>query len=204
MKPDAAAARAALAHLAPEEEKRERSTKKRSSTSTKTRSSTKKRPRLPKPLPDMSPADVASLLEVVASESPGLLPSVVHTLASSSARPSVLTVCRYFRVSDPADLPDLARDLARDLTRLERRWRPETLEAPNFEGLTAFADRRAIRWAEVVQKKRPPGAVRTERLLRAAAESARARRELEEFLSEKSTSAGTAGALAMIRWRRRR
>ncbi len=147
--------------------------------------------------------DIASLLEVLAAEYPALLPSVVEFLANSAARPGVLAFCKVLKVKDPASLPAVCAGLAHDLNRLEKRWRNLQAELGgdiNLEGLAAFAERRAIRWAEVNggSTKRSSGAVRVERLLSEAVQHARARAEIRAFLDEKPSPDGAAGARATI------
>ncbi len=135
-----------------------------------------------------TPGDVLSVLEVLASEHPEVVPPVVTTLASRPARSALLELCPLFQVKAPEELAIAAVTMARQLDRLELhpRW-TEPREVLGDTGasaaaLDAFAKQRADRWRINRGRIRPPQLVRMDRLLRNAASLERARALVDGFL----------------------
>ncbi len=129
--------------------------------------------------------EVASLLEIVASERPELLVPLCETLRSGPAFQIVLDLARDWHV-EPAELAAVASRAARQLGRLEMRrgqWRHPSLvvDSPNVRALSHFA---------YARRGRVSGRVRSRRLnvlaikLRRIAETEHHRRQLDSFLRE--------------------
>ncbi len=139
--------------------------------------------------PVATPLDVLSVLEVLASEHPELVPMVVAMLARSEARSALVELVPVFRVKGPEEIAGAAVTVARQLDRLERqaRWtEPRDVlsdTAASASVLDAFAKRRADRWRSIRGGIRPPQLRRMDRLLRKAAGLERARELVDDLLS---------------------
>ncbi len=139
-------------------------------------------------LPHATPGDLLSVLEVVASEHPRVVPAVVRSLARSPARSALLELLSLFQVKAPEEIAGAAVSVARQLDRLERhpRWTEprEVLgdTAVSAIVLDAFARHRADRWRSTRGEIPPPLLVRTNRRLRNAAGLERARALVHGFL----------------------
>ncbi len=134
--------------------------------------------------------DVLSVVELLASEYPELVPTVVATLASSPARPVLLELLPLFQVKEPAELAAVAITTASQLDRLERRVRwtvpRDVLGAAALpaQALAAFAKCRAGRWRNrPAVRPEPSRLARVRRLLKEAAGLERARALVEECLN---------------------
>ncbi len=128
--------------------------------------------------PAGSPAVMLSVLELVASEYPGVLPFVVENLASSPARSVLMELASLFKVGSPAELAAVAVTAAQQLDRLERKRWTEPRDvfgevALSSRALEAFAKRRVERFENLLGTV-PPGLVRLDRKLKDAAGRARA------------------------------
>ncbi len=140
-------------------------------------------------LPLSSPGDVLSVLEILASEHPEAVATVVATLALSPARSALLELMPLFQVEVPAEIAGAVVTVASQLDRLERqpRWtEPREVLGNSAAGavaLDAFARRRADRWRRNHGAIRPPRLVRVDRCLRRAAGLERARALVDGFLN---------------------
>ncbi len=135
----------------------------------------------------ISSAEVAGLLELLASERPDLLAPVVQALTSSPAVAGVTDLVRRWNVgyTTADELAALAAKTAEDLDLLERSrhgWRHprDVVEDPNLAALHSFVHGRRERLAikshrrlEIIGRK-----------LERAAESDRRREAFERFLAE--------------------
>lgn len=139
-------------------------------------------------LSQTTPGDVLSILEVLTTENPEVVPIAVANLASSPARPALLELAPLFQVEAPEEIAVAALTVARQLDRLERHpsWtKPHEVlgdASSSAIALDAFARRRAERWLNHRGRVRPPKLVRVDRLLREAAELERARSLVEGLL----------------------
>ncbi len=136
--------------------------------------------------PKAEPGAVLALLEVVASESPDILPFAVESLAASPARLALLGVVE---VLDVAHLAELVERTARAVGQLDRlevhpRWtNPDDVfgaDALPAAVLSRLADVRAGR----LRGRLKPATLRVQRRLRAAASRERAAALVHDFLSE--------------------
>ncbi len=137
----------------------------------------------------MNSADVAGLLELVASERPDLLRPTVKALEFSRAAASVAELVERWGIGPEnraADLAEIAAKTSDHLDRLERKrtsWRHprEVVDSPNVAALLAFAYGRCGRVPDLRRRRRLEIMARK---LERAAESDRRRRSVERFLGE--------------------
>ncbi len=145
----------------------------------------------------MNSADVAGLLELVASERPDLLRPMVKALEYSRAATSVAELVERWGIGPEdraAELAEIAAKTSGHLDQLQRRrsfgWRHpgEVVDSPpNVAALLAFAYSRRVRVLDLRRRRRLEIMARK---LERAAESDRRRRSLERFLNEPARPVG--------------
>ncbi len=137
----------------------------------------------------MKAADVAGLLELVASERPDLLGPVVNTLEYSRAAAGVGDLVERWGIGPEDRAAELVAVAAKTsghldgLERTRRSWRrpDQVIDAPNVPALLSFTHGRRARVQEFRRSRRLEIIARK---LDRAAESDRRRRSLDRFLAE--------------------
>ncbi len=102
---------------------------------------------------------IASMMELVASQRPDLLPIYLDTVSNSPARFAVLELASDLGVREPQDLYPVVLKITADLDRLERKrtgWRhPQQLVSnPNVGGLLYFCNARIQNVAGISRRRR--------------------------------------------------
>ncbi len=141
--------------------------------------------------PRVEPGGVLSLLELVASEYPGLLRFTIESLEASPARLALLELVKVFEVERPAELIERTERAAVQLDRLELNAKRKWIDPAEYfggdalpaEALSQFAEARATRW-QLHGRRRPPELVRVNRLLRDAASREGAADLVRVFLAD--------------------